>query len=173
MSLDTQPAPDSAAAIRAGTEADVRPWPGRYVLYALGAGMLAFGLRGIVRDVNGWTHPVRWGLLLAVAAVGHDLVLVPLVFAVAVPASRLLPLAIRAYVATGTLLSAVVIAVSWPGVGGYGRTHDNPSILPLNYRHGLVTALVVMWLGLLALFVLRALRAELRIPPDRDEQPPS
>lgn len=130
------------------------------MLYLLGAGALAFGLRGILQDAHGWTHPLYWAVALVIAAVAHDLVLVPLVFAVAVPLGRVLPVLVRGYVTTGLAVSGVLLVVSWSGLRGYGRLPDNPSVLPLDYGSGLRTSLTVLWLALLALALVRAFRTE-------------
>lgn len=148
---------------------DVPPWRGRLLLYAVGAALLAFGLRGIARNVNGWTHPTYWAPVLVLFALAHDLVLVPVVFAVAVPLGRLVRGTVRPYLAAGLALSGVALALAWPGLRGYGRLPDNPSVLPLDYAAGLRTTLLVLWLVLFATFVLHALRAEL----GRSRQPGS
>lgn len=144
---------------------DVPPWRGRFVLYVLGAALLTYGLRGIARDANGWTHPTYWAPVLVVFALAHDLVLVPLVFAVAAVLGRLVRGPARRYLAAGLALSGVALALAWPGLRGYGRLPDNPSVLPLDYASGLRTVLLVLWLGLLAAFLVHALREELRSAP--------
>lgn len=144
-------------------DGDVPPWRGRFVLYLLGAALLAFGLRGIARDVNGWTHPTYWAPVLVLFALAHDLVLVPLVFAAATLLGRLVPGSARRYLAAGLALSGVALALAWPGLRGYGRLPDNPSVLPLDYGFGLRTVVLVLWLGLLTTFLVRALREEVRL----------
>ena len=142
-------------------DGDVPAWRGRFVLYLLGAALLVFGLRGIARDVNGWTHPTYWAPVLVLFALAHDLVLVPLVFAIATGLGRLVRGPARRYLAAGLALSGVALALAWPGLRGYGRLPDNPSVLPLDYAAGLRAVLLVLWLGLLAAFLVRALREEL------------
>ena len=135
---------------------DVPPWRGRWLLYTLGVALLGFGLRGIARDVNGWTHPTYWAPVLVLFALAHDLVLVPLVFAVAVPLGRLVRGPARPYLAAGLALSGVALALAWPGLHGYGRLPDNATVLPLDYASGLRTVLFVLWIALLAAFLARA-----------------
>lgn len=141
---------------------EVPPWRGRFLLYLLGAALLAFGLRGIAWNVNGWTHPTYWAPVLVLFALAHDLLLVPLVFAAASVLGRLVREPARRYLAAGLALSGVTLALAWPGLRGYGRLPDNPSVLPLDYAAGLRTVLLILWLGLLAAFLVRALRDELR-----------
>ena len=145
-----------------GAGPDLAACRGRWLLYLLGAGLLASGLTGIVRDAHGWTHPVLWAVLLGALAVAHDLVLVPLVFALGLPLSHLMPIGVRRYLATGLGLSLVLLTIAWPGLHSPGRPPDNPTVLPLDYGHGLVLALGVLWSGLFLAYVLVALRSELR-----------
>lgn len=145
---------------------EVPRWRGRYVLYVAGILMLAFGLRGILRNPGGDTNPVFWLPVLVLAAVAHDLVLVPLVSLVAVPLRRALPGPVGPYVVTGVALSGVLTAVAWAGLRGYGRLRDNPSVLPLDYGRGLLITLGVVWLGLLAGFLVSRSRRRRSSGPD-------
>ncbi len=142
--------------------APVAPWRGRWLLYLLGAGLLVPGLAGIARNAHGWTHPGLWAALLVAGAVAHDLVLVPLVFALGRPLSRTTATGARRYLATGLGLSLVLLVIAWPGLHSPGRPPDNPTVLPLDYGHGLALALGVLWSGLFLSYVLAALRSELR-----------
>ena len=110
-----------------------------------------------------------WATVLVLFAVAHDLLLVPLVFAVAVPLRRLVRGPARPYLAAGTALSGVALALAWPGLRADGRLPDNPSVLPLDYASGLRAVLLVVWLSLLAAFFLHALRTEMgRHGPGRE-----
>lgn len=102
--------------------------------------------------------------VLVLLALAHDLVLVPVVFGVAAVLRRLVPGPARRYLASGLALSGVALAVAWPGLRGYGRLPDNATVLPSDYAAGLRTVLVVLWLALLAVFVVRTLLDELRAP---------
>ncbi len=143
-------------------EPGVPPWRGRGLLYLLGAGLLAFGLAGILRNAHGWTHPALWAALVVTAAVAHDLVLVPLVFALGVPLTGVMSTGVRRYLATGLGLSLVLLVLAWPGLHSPGRLPDNSTVLPLDYGHGLVLSLALLWSGLFLAYVLTALRTELR-----------
>lgn len=138
----------------------VAPWRGRFMLYAVGVVMIGFGLRGILADTNGWTHPLLWFPLVVVFAVGHDLVLVPLVFAVAAMLGRLTGPSTRSLLAAGLGISGVLAVLALPGIRRAGERPDNPSVLPVDYVHGLLIALVLLWLGLLLVFLVRAVQAE-------------
>lgn len=141
---------------------DPAPWRGRWLLYAAGLAMVAIGLRGIVHNTNGWEHPPFWLLLLIGGAVGHDLILAPLVFVAAVVLMRLAPAGARPLVASGLAISGVLTLIAWPGIRGDGRTSDNPTILPINYTSGLLTALGVLWTGLALYGLYCALRQSRR-----------
>ncbi len=156
-------APRRAHQVASGGPAggEVPPWRGRFLLYLLGTALLAFGLRGIARDVHGWTHPTYWAPVLVLFALAHDMVLVPLVFGVATALGRLVHGPARRYLAAGLALSGIALALAWPGLRGYGRLHDNPSVLPLDYASGLRTALLALWLALLAAYLVRALPTKL------------
>lgn len=138
--------------------ADPAPWRGRYLLYAVGAVLIATGLRGILHNTHGWENPPYWAGLLVAGAVGHDLLLAPLVFAAAVLLMRAVPHRSRPLVATGLVVSGVLAVVALPGIRGSGRLPDNPTILPLDYGRGLLVSLAVTWsvVGLVALW--RAIR---------------
>ena len=104
------------------------------------------------------------GDALAAGAVTHDLVLVPLVFALGRPLAHLLPVGARRWLATGLALSLVLLVLAWPGLHSPGRPPDNPTVLPLDYGRGLVLSLAVLWSGLFLVYVMASLRSELRRP---------
>lgn len=145
-------------------EDGVPPWRGRWALYGAGLAALGFGLAGIVRDTNGWTNPVYWTAAVVVLALAHDLVVVPAVFAVAVPLARLARRRVRPYLAAGLAMSALALAVAWPGLRGYGRLDDNAGVLPLDYGAGLRHVLFAIWLGLALVYAVRNGRRRHRSP---------
>jgi hypothetical protein len=95
------------------------------------------------------THPTRAVAWVVGAAVAHDLVLAPVVFAVGALVRRAPLGRARAGVVTGLVVSGVVGLWSWPFVRGYGRLANNPSILPRNYGIGLAVTLVAVWTAVL------------------------
>ena len=141
-----------------GTREDVPRWRGRFILYAVGAVLLVYGLQGILGLADSGADPIHWAMLVVAGAVVHDLLLVPVVFTVAWPLSHLRPALLRKYLGTGLALSGVLVVIAWPGLGNFGNRPDNPSVLPLDYGRGLGVALAVVWSGLLVLFVVQAVQ---------------
>jgi hypothetical protein len=95
--------------------------------YALGGGLILLGFIGLVSN-SGQTDPLSWALWFGGGVAVHDLLLVPVVLALGVPASRL-----RAPYRTALVVAGLVSIVALPVVLGLGRRADNPSQLPLNY----------------------------------------
>jgi hypothetical protein len=97
----------------------------------------------------------RWVLGGAIA---HDLLWLPLVALVGTVLTRLargrLPWPVTWALAT----SAVMLAVAWPFVRGYGRQAGNPSLLPRNYGAGVLVYLAAIWLVALGLVAARTTR---------------
>ena len=88
------------------------------------------------------------GAWLLVPALLSDLVLMPVAAVLSVLVTRHLPTAWRAPVTVGLALSAFVVLIGWPFIGGFGRHPDNPTLLNRDYLRG---ALVVLRRGLAGL----------------------
>jgi hypothetical protein len=128
-----------------GTDADTTSRRGLLVGLALGGPVMAYAVRGTLVDEH-LTHPfelARW--IVGLAAV-HDLVLVPVVLAVGLGLRRVVPPSAWVPMRAALLTTAVLSAVAWPFVRGYGRSSSVPSLLPRNYGAGLIIALAVVWL---------------------------
>ena len=95
--------------------------------YALGGGLILLGFVGLASN-SGQTEPLSWALWFGGGVVVHDLLLVPMVLALGIPARRL-----RAPYRTALVVAGLVSVVALPVVLGLGRRADNPSQLPLNY----------------------------------------
>jgi hypothetical protein len=127
-------------------EATGRDEPGRglWIGLVLGTPLVAYGTFELIRQ-TGWSRSfavARWlggGLLL------HDLVLVPTTLAVVWLIGRWAPRPLRTPLRAGVLATALVIAVAWPGLRGYGNRADNPTIHPLDYGTAVLTLLVLVW----------------------------
>jgi hypothetical protein len=127
---------------------------GLWIGLVLGAPLMAFAVVDAVSS-SSRTQPgelVRWllGLLLVV-----DLVVLP----VALLAGR--ALRGRPWLRWAATNTAVVLAVSWPFVRGWGRSGGNPSLLPRDYGRGVAVAVVLVGAGAgVGAFMARARRRD-------------
>jgi hypothetical protein len=134
------------------TPAAVEPGLGFWIGLAAGLPMVGYGAFELIRQ-TGWPRAfgvARWlggGLLL------HDFVLVPTVLVIVWVAGRGAPPWLRNPLRAGLLASALVVAVAWPGLRGYGDKPDNATIHPLDYETALLTVLAVVWAAMLAWMV--------------------
>jgi hypothetical protein len=112
----------------------------------LGLPIMAFGLRGAFAEAAR-VHPAELASWIAGAAVVNDLVLLPAVLLAGRAVRRVVPASLWPAVRTGLVASGVLALVSWPFVRGYGRSVDNPSLLPRDYATGVGAALVAVWLA--------------------------
>jgi hypothetical protein len=117
---------------------------GLLVGLAAGAPVMAYGVWGAVGEA-GRVHPPELARWIVGAAVVHDLVVVPVVLAVAWSARRVVPEPAWRAVRSGLVVSGTLALVAWPFVRGYGRSAGNPSLFPRDYAAGLLAALAVVW----------------------------
>ena len=94
----------------------------------------------------------------------HDLVIAPVVALVGVFLARLLRRPWRLPVQAGSAATAIVLAVGWAPLRGYGRATavGNPTVQPLDYSTAVATVVGVVWvvvLGWLAAIAFRRIRA--------------
>jgi hypothetical protein len=104
-------------------------------------------------------RPALWVRWWVTAAVLHDVVVAPLAIATGWLVVRFAPRAVKAPLQAGLIVTAVVVAVSWPALRGYGRIASNPTYLPRSYGTGLGLTLLVVWAGCGAWAVARHRRA--------------
>jgi hypothetical protein len=131
---------------------------GLLVGLALGGPVMAYAVRGTLVDES-LTRPFELARWIVGLAIVHDLVLVPAVLAIGLGLRRVVPARARVPVRAAVLATAVLSAVAWPFVRGYGRSSSVPSLLPRNYGAGLLAALAVVWLVAGLWGLLRARRA--------------
>jgi hypothetical protein len=127
----------------------------QWTLVVTGTLLCSFGLLGSI--VGDRTDPGRVAALIVVAAVTHDLVVVPVVLAVGL-ALRRTPASIRGPLQGTLLVCAVVVLASVPVLGRFGARADNPSLLPRDYWTGLAVTLSLVVLSGAGLTLLRFLR---------------
>jgi len=110
------------------------------------AGLAMFGVAAgyaVVRRID--VRPDVWVRWWVTAAVVHDAVVAPVAIAVGWVVVRFAPRPLKAPAQAGLILTAVLVAVSWPALRGYGRIASNPTYLPRQYGTGLITTLLVIW----------------------------
>jgi hypothetical protein len=117
-----------------------------WIAMPIGAALMAFGAVGLIGDM-GVGAGVKVGGWLVGADVAHDFVLAPLACLVGAAVARALPRWCRAPVQAALLTSGVLLIVVFPALRGFGRDQvpDNPSVQPLDYTTGTLTALAVVW----------------------------
>lgn len=136
--------------MRAGTAA-------RVLAGVAGVGMLGVAaLYAAERSID--VRPAVWVRWWVTSAVVHDVVVAPAAVAVGWVVVRYAPRVLKAPLQTALLISAVVVAMAWPALRGYGRIASNPTYLPRHYGRGLLLSLAVVWLACAAWAVARALR---------------
>ncbi len=120
-----------------------------------GAGILAMGYAvvGALSDPDE-RLPGHLAFLLTVQA-AHDAVLLPAALAAGVLIHRHIPPRVRAPLQAALLVSVAVLVVGVPLALGFGRSADDPSALPLDYRRGLLIVLAVIWLVTAAAILIR------------------
>ncbi len=125
--------------MRAGTAA-------RVLAAVAGVAMFAVTVRyAVLRSID--VRPAVWVRWWVTAAVVHDVVVAPAAIAVGWLVVRFAPRWLKAPLQTALLLSAVIVAVSWPALRGYGRMPSNPTYLPRDYAGGLTLTLAVVWIA--------------------------
>jgi hypothetical protein len=122
-----------------------------------GVALMLFAAAGAVGDGALANAPAlaRWVLGSALA---HDVVLAPVVTAVAAVLRRWAPRWWGGPVTVALALSGIAVLVSWPLVRGYGLRPATPSALPRPYGTNLLVVLAAVWLGTAAVVTTRALR---------------
>ena len=158
--MSVQPRPDEP---RLG--ADEVGGPRFWICAALGGGVIAFGLIGLLGDpragsLTSWLTFLLGGLFL------HDGVLAPAVVGASVTLALLAPRRVRPALQVTAFIAGMILLVAIPVVGTWGELPGNPSLLPRDYGAGLAVALgIVLLTGAVA--AMRALRRA--SPPETDE----
>ena len=123
-----------------------------WIAMMLGGGIMAFGIRGAVMDLQTSAPAVaRW---VVGADLLHDFIVAPLVVAIGWCVHRTVPDRWRVPIQAGLFATAITLVIGWPGWRGYGRhlVLDNPSVQPLDYTTAILTVLAVVW-GVVAVWL--------------------
>lgn len=128
---------------------------------AVGLAIVAFGVAGLLRNVDGEAL-TSWAMLFAGGLILHDGVVAPLVALLSLALVRLLPAWARPPLQAGLVVTALVLAVAVPLVAPADtRLANNPSLLPGVYDRNLLLVLAPVWLATLVAVAL-AHRAAMR-----------
>jgi hypothetical protein len=125
----------------------------------VGGAITLYGLHGLVsarRGAHGGQF-VRWFLG---ADIAHDLIVAPAACLIGVLVVRLVPMPARAQVRAGVFATAIILAIAWAPLRGYGHQSapGNSSVQPLDYATSVATALVAVWVLAGTWFVVSTLR---------------
>ena len=143
---------------------DERPGLGFWIGLALGTPVMLYGAYELVQQA-GWPRAFNVATWLGGGLLLHDLVLVPIVLALVWAIGRLAPPAVRTPLRVGVLGSALIVAVAWPALRGYGDRPDNPTVHPLDYGSAVLTALAILW-GAVVLWALLAILRRQPVQPN-------
>ncbi|MBX7268621.1 hypothetical protein KIF24_23110 [Micromonospora sp. Llam7] len=113
----------------------------RTVLITGGCLLMAYAVVGALTDSD--LAPAGVLLFLAAVLVGHDVVWMAAVLTVGAALTRVPP-RYRSTARIAAVTAAAVTVVGLPLALGFGRSADNPSVLPLPYGRNLVAVLLVI-----------------------------
>jgi hypothetical protein len=160
------------SAIGGAVKVSSRPPVGRLAVGSIGIVMIGIGIRGIVNH-SADTHPRSWVIWIVAAALGDDLVVIPVMLVIGAIVMRVVPMAVRSVVQVALMISAAVSAIGIVGIlASNRRIHsDNPSLLPLPYVRNLLIVLAAIWFvaALVATIVVLRHRSGLRMPSAQGE----
>jgi len=125
--------------------ADDTPGRGFWIGLAVGLPVMVYGAAELIGQA-GWPRAGDVAVWLGGGLLLHDLLLAPLVIAVVWAVGTVFPSGLRAPVRAGILGSALVVAIGWPALRGYGNRPDNRTIHPLDYSTAVLTAIALVWL---------------------------
>ncbi len=128
----------------AGSVHGRRRGAGFWVSAAVGWAVIAAGLQGILSNHID-TRPASLARFAVGGALLHDLVVAPLVLALALLVAKLVGERARPVVQSALFVTAAVSLFSFPLVRGYGLAARNPTSLPYNYGLNLAVVLSVVW----------------------------
>jgi hypothetical protein len=155
---------------REDRRADDRPGTGLWVGLVLGVPLMAYGAWQLVRHTSR-DRALTVGVWVGGGALVHDVLIAPLIVFVVWATGRVLPARYRNAVRTGLLGTALIVALGWPALAGYGNRPDNRSIHPLDYRTAVLTAIGALWAMVFAHILWRRLSTTRNARADRETVP--
>jgi hypothetical protein len=118
-----------------------------WTCFVVGVGIMVYGVIGLLESTS-WSAARTVALWVVGADLLHDLVIAPVICVIGYVIARRAPAAWRWPVRAAALTSALVLAVAYPALRGFGRDRvpDNRSVLPLDYPTAVLTVLSVVWI---------------------------
>ena len=113
---------------------------------AIGGAICLYGLHGLIGALDGITSRqfLQW---FVGADLAHDLIIAPAACLVGAGIARIVPTSARAQVRAGIFATAIVIAIAWAPLHGYGHASapGNSSVEPLDYATAVPTVIIAVW----------------------------
>ena len=138
------------------------PDANRFVFWTaavIGGAICLYGLHGLIGALNGVTSRqfLQW---FVGADLAHDLIVAPAAGVAGLAITRFVPASARAQARAAIFATAIVIAIAWAPLHGYGHASapGNSSVEPLNYATAVATVLVAVWASAAAWFAVSATR---------------
>jgi len=128
---------------------------GLLVGLALGAPILAYGVRGVFVDATR-THPAELARWVLGSALAVDLLVVPATLVVGAAVRRICPSPWWPTVRAALMATGALALVAWPFVRSYGQDPANPSLLPRDHLAGVAAAIAAVWAVAAAHLVVRS-----------------
>jgi hypothetical protein len=141
---------------------------GFWIALVVGWAVIAFGALQLIGEKNGFGGATQVATWVVAGHAVHDLLIAPLVCLIGIGVASLLAEPWRTPIRSGLIASALVVAVAYPALRGYGRKPNNPSVLPLDYTTAVLTVLGVVW-GVVAVWIV--VRIVRRYSGTRRERP--
>ena len=125
----------------------------------VGGAICIYGLHGLIGALHGIRSRqfLQW---FVGADLAHDLIVAPVACLVGALVARTVPAPARAQVGAGLFATAVVLAIVWAPLHGYGHATapGNSSVEPLDYATAVPTVIVAVWALAAAWFTIGFLR---------------
>jgi hypothetical protein len=129
---------------------------------AVGVPLMLVGIIGLLQHTDA-TPPSSYLRFLVGGNLLNDLVVAPIAALIGVLLIRRAPAITRGPLRAALFGTAVVVALAWPALRGYGRDRapDNTTVQPLNYATAVETVIVVvcivsaLWLAIALLHTRR------------------
>ena len=118
---------------------------GFWIGLALGLPIMAYGVVGAA--TNAGTHPIKLATWIVGADLIHDLLVAPVVGLVGWLLVKVARRPWRAPLRAALITTALIVAIGWVPLRGYGRIADNRSLAPLDYATTILTAVGAVWLA--------------------------